>query len=124
MLTSWHSEQALRARERARAALMSELVAKLADDGIDHLIIESRGERSDDLDRAVILDGSRQQFSYEWRTKSEPLLWFADALAGAAREIIADPSSPGLGSLQAGGFFTGVEWLASTRDMRKPRLPS
>ena len=40
----------------ARSVLMSELVVDLASYGVDHMIIESRGELEDGRDRSVILD--------------------------------------------------------------------
>lgn len=41
-------------------------------------------------DQSTLLDHHRERggvpFAYDWRTKQEPLLWVADALAGAVGE--------------------------------------
>lgn len=104
--------------EQVRAALMAELVTRLANDEIEHLIIESRGTVSDERDRAVILDlqhrlGSRAS-SYRWSSKSVPVLWFADALAGAAREAVANGDRGPIAGLQSGRIAPRVEWDVPT----------
>ena len=114
--------------EDARAALLTELLDRLANDDVDHLIIESRGKRNDELDRAAILDWNRRggslEFTYGWRSKKEPLLWFADALAGASRAAVADGDLEPIAGLQCDHMTPRVEWVHRRRQMRKPRLPS
>lgn len=63
----------------------------MLDEGCTELVIESRSTEGDVRDRAVILDALRDSgrsgdLVYSWRTKDEPLLWVADAVAGAASE--------------------------------------
>lgn len=104
--------------EQARAALMTELVTRLANDEIEHLVIESRGTVSDERDRAVILDrqhrlGSRA-FSYRWSSKYAAVLWFADALAGAAREAVANGDRGPIAGLQSARIAPQVEWVVPT----------
>ncbi len=101
--------------ERARAALMAELVDRVANDGIDHLIIESRGTKGDDRDRAVVLDRLRGlascEFSYQWSPKKEPLLWYADALAGASRDAVGNGACAPIAELQSDLITPRVEWI-------------
>ncbi|WP_420622413.1 hypothetical protein [Candidatus Poriferisodalis sp.] len=103
--------------EHARAALMTELVARLVNDGIDDLIIESRGTKSDERDRAVILDRLRGlpscEFSYRWSSKREPLLWYADALAGASRDAVGDGTCARIAGVQSDHISPRVEWIAA-----------
>jgi hypothetical protein len=63
------------------------IIPKLVGDGVDELLIESRRDL-DERDRLVIEDtlgamGCPDAFAYDWFAKSEPLLWFADAICGA-----------------------------------------
>ena len=103
------------AQTGARAKLMSELVTDLADAGVGHVIIESRGPREDGRDRSVILDNFRERatgaFTYDWRTKAEPLLWYADALAGLAREHLTQGQSEGLSRLQRALIVTDIRYV-------------
>lgn len=102
-------------QEDARSALMASLVLKLAADGIDSLIIESRGRIQDRRDREVILDCIREhhdiEISYGWRDKSEPSLWFADALAGAVREEVFGKPRATSAQDQLGLTAADIEWL-------------
>jgi hypothetical protein len=77
-----------RQQELARRAALRELLPDLVVEGVDHLIIESRTTMLDERDRASILDalGHPVPLTYEWRSKDEPLLWIADAIAGAVRD--------------------------------------
>lgn len=78
----------------ARRQLLAYLVAELTNEGVAHLIIESQDSALDGRDRNTILDSFQANsigsaFTYEWRTKTEPLLWYPDALAGIAHEYLA-----------------------------------
>ena len=114
----------------ARRQLLTYLVAELTNDGVDHLIIESQGSALDGRDRNTILDSFQATstgpaFTYEWRTKTEPLLWYADALAGIAHEYLADGQTQHFERLQKAGVITDVRYGADRHQgMRKPRLPS
>ncbi len=114
----------------ARRELLAYLVAELTNDGVDHLIIESQGPAPDGRDRNTILDSFQANstgpaFTYEWRTKTEPLLWYPDALAGVAHEYLADGRSHHFQRLQRARVATEVHYVADQHpEMRKPRLPS
>lgn len=105
--------------ERARAALLTELITRLAGDGVDELIIESRGTKGDESDRAVILDRLRElpscEFLYRWSSKKEVLLWYADALAGASREAVAHGGGEPIAGLQSSRIAPRVEWVIPAR---------
>lgn len=86
----------------------------LARDGVDHLIIESRRPRDDGRDRSVLLDTRRTSaaaFSYDWRTKAEPLLWYADALDGVAREQLTLGVSEDFRSLQNAHILNDIRYV-------------
>ena len=71
-------------------------------DGVQELLIESRGPDVDVRDRVTILDSLKQarrtDVSYSWHDKTNPELWLADAACGAVA-----------------GFLTGTEpqWHAA-----------
>ncbi len=92
------------AQTATRATLLTELAAELANEGVGHVVIESRGPREDGRDRSTILNCLRElpapTFSYDWRTKAEPLLWYPDAMAGVVREHLTDGQSAGFSLLQ------------------------
>ena len=78
-------------QERARGVALHDNLGFLRAEGCTQLIIESRSAAENGRDQKVILDhlrtvdvGSRPVYS--WSTKSERLLWIADALGGAVRE--------------------------------------
>jgi hypothetical protein len=71
-----------------RAALLRTLVADLDGSLVSELLVESRGPRNDARDRQVIAtataDAEPTGLAYgHARPEDEPLLWLADALAGA-----------------------------------------
>ena len=102
------------AQTGARAKLMFELVTDLTEAGVGHVIIESRGPREDGRDRSVILDNFRERatgaFTYDWRTKAEPLFGYPDALAGIAREHPTLGHAPGFSRLQKANIVTEVRY--------------
>lgn len=72
---------------------MVRLVAEFsAGEGATHLMIEASDQVTMSRDRKVLLDHHRHRdgapFAYDWRTKSEPLLWIADAVAGATADWV------------------------------------
>ena len=90
-----HFPTGRRRQEEARAKALADVVPRLLDDGASHLLIESRGERQDNRDRATILDllnarGTPAAIEYARRPKTEPVLWIADALCGAVRETLIE----------------------------------
>ena len=101
-----------------RRELLAYLVAELTNDGVDHLIIESQGTALDGRDRNTILDSFQANstgpaFTYEWRTKTEPLLWYPDALAGVAHEYLADGQTHHFQRLQKATIATEVHYVAN-----------
>ena len=56
---------------------------------------------------------------YDWRSKSEPLLWLADAVCAIAAESLLGHRMEYHERLEAAGL---IEVIAA--DMRQPRLPS
>lgn len=80
-----------RGQERARRVGMEATVSVLLEEGCSDLLIESRDEAGDGRDRAAILDLLRREnrpgeLNYSWVTKTESLVWVADAIGGAVRE--------------------------------------
>ena len=104
------------AQTTTRAALLTELATELANEGVGHVVIESRGPREDGRDRATILNCFRElivpTFSYDWRTKAESLLWYPDALAGVAREQLTEGQSAGFSLLQDTLTVTDVCYMS------------
>jgi hypothetical protein len=77
-----------RRQERARQRCLVALAADLASEGVSKLVIESRQPRRDRRDRSTLLgaqqSGIARELVYRHTDKcSEPLLWAADAIAGA-----------------------------------------
>ena len=52
-------------------------------------------------------------FTYEWRTKTEPLLWYPDALAGVVHEYLTDGRTQHFRKLQKARVVTDVRYLAN-----------
>lgn len=78
-----------RRQEPARAACLTALVGDLKAEGISELVIETRGEVPDRRDRRTLLHArdvgiAADSLTYRHGRKlEEPLLWAADAIAGA-----------------------------------------
>ena len=74
----------------ARQELLVHLAEDLTAEGVDHLIIESGDAVTNSRDKTTILthfeDLGRVPFTYDWRDKSERLLWVADAVSGALHD--------------------------------------
>lgn len=107
----------------ARSVLLQQQARKCADVGVDHLIIESGDEATNQRDQSVLLDTFRgadnAPFQYDWRSKSEPLLWFADAVCAIAAEFLLDHRKEFHERLDAAGLIEVIP-----AEMRQPRLPS
>ncbi len=92
----WRSV-ARRGQVAARRDLLAAHAHRLADDGITHLIIESGDETSDRRDQETLLETFAADggvpFSYDWRSKAEPLLWIADAICGVTTEHLLGRNS-------------------------------
>lgn len=106
-----------RGQVTARRKLLTYLVAELTNDGVDHLIIESQDSALDGRDRNTILSwfevsSTDPAFTYEWRTKTEPLLWYPDALAGITHEYLADGQTHHFERLGKARVITEVHYVA------------
>lgn len=92
----WRSV-ARRGQVAARRDLLAAHARRLADDGVTHLIIESGDETSDRRDQETLLEAFAADggvpFSYDWRSKAEPLLWIADAICGVTAEHLLGRSN-------------------------------
>lgn len=86
-----------RGQVAARQRIISELSTWAAAEGATHVIIESGDAATDGRDKATLLDTHRAAggvpFLYDWRSKNEPLLWIADAIAGAVGEHVSGKDS-------------------------------
>ena len=64
-------------------------------------------------------------FTYEWRTKAEPLLWYPDALTGVVQEYLTNERTQHFRQLRKARVTTEVRYVANQLpEVRKPRLPS
>jgi hypothetical protein len=83
-------------QDRARALCLGSLVWDLRSLEVDHVVFESRQDHNDRKDANTIERARRAQtaapeLTYSFsRPQNEPLLWVADALAGAISAHIAD----------------------------------
>ena len=106
-------------RHQTRRELLAYLVAELINEGVDHVIIESsQVPTCDGWDRNTILDSfeadsANRTFTYDWRTKTEPLLWYPDALAGVAHEFLADGQAHHFQRLQRAEVVTEIRYPRS-----------
>jgi len=79
--------------ERRRRKCLERLFHELTERGVSHAVLESRGAKDDQRDRAF-LDGLRAQRALSrsirvdhQRGHTEPLLWLADAICGAVTNL-------------------------------------
>lgn len=105
-----HYPTGRRGQERARRIILSDLIVELIYEGVGHVLIETRSAAQDGRDRATILDtfaklGRPHAFTYEWRTKAEPLLWIADAINGAIKEHLLAEDDRWLEHLRRSGVI-------------------
>jgi hypothetical protein len=112
-----HYPTGRRRQEEARRSAMSELVPLVIADGAGELIIESRSDREDQRDRRSVIDAihrAGRAIPYRWETKSEPLLWVADAVCGAVKEYLLGEDFDGLDRLQAARVIDDVRYRRVT----------
>ena len=89
-----HTHVDPRRQERARRRCLARLLWELAQRGDTTLVFETR-QRADASDRRLIKDAERAGFArgtrYAFeRPEDEPLLWLADAVAGAVTRALGD----------------------------------
>jgi hypothetical protein len=127
-----------RDQEQARAILLADvLLPQLLNAGVTELLIESRDNHrgrlgaQDARDLQTIrnyLRPWRGSPTFSWVGKDEPLLWIADAVAGAAREHADGTDRRWLEALVDAGVPMHCTWLGPDdvpdRKVRQPRLPS
>jgi hypothetical protein len=85
-------------REGARQRCLGRLLQDLSTWGVTQLVIESRRPRENTFDAMTIIPAVRSMFvpaglslTYGWASKREPMLWVADAVAGAVRANLGPP---------------------------------
>ena len=82
----------------ARLDLLCALADDLVTEGIDHLVIESGDNVTNNKDKTALLTHFEHRggipFAYDWRSKNEKLLWIPDAINGAlhAHYTSGDPT--------------------------------
>jgi hypothetical protein len=85
-----HYPTRAREQERARARLLTEVVLPaILDVGASEFWLELRAHDQDSVDKLVVRNWLRDQrvrLPYAWHPKAEPLLWIADAVAGAVAD--------------------------------------
>lgn len=83
-----------------RSELLTEIATWANGEGVEHLVIEAGDNRTNVEDRRTLARhplalGEGLGFRYDHRSKQEPLLWLADAVAGVVGEhLIGKGSEP------------------------------
>ncbi len=72
-------------QERARRLCFNALIPVLINDGVDHLTIEHRHRKQDQRDVQILKFNGLTEENYDFGDKANPMLWVADAVAGATR---------------------------------------
>lgn len=100
-----------RGQRNARQLLLAELSAQLHVEGVDHLIIESVDDVTNGRDKRTLLDKFEPSggvpFVYDWRSKSERVLWIADAINGAIHDYLIRGDVTWFSQLTEGGVLEG-----------------
>ena len=80
-----------------RLEMLADLSGWAAIEGATHLMIEASDDATIGRDRKALLDHHRElggvPFTYDWRSKSEPVLWVADAIAGSVGEFVVNKNA-------------------------------
>lgn len=98
--------------DRARALCLNGLLWDLREHEVDRLVIESRQERNDAKDRQTIVRSLKAErapadLTYVFaRSSDEPLLWLADAMAGAILAHLGEGRTEYLDVLPSGQVKT------------------
>ena len=83
-------------QEAARVRMLNKALDWISREGAGEVMIESRGPKLDIRDRRTVKRFQLENDSHlavKWAQKKEPLLWLADALAGATRENLLRPGA-------------------------------
>ena len=119
-----HRPVAARRQTVARDASLRSLTSMLCREGVDNLLIESRGPQDAD-DRRTLVDAINggdlpAALTYEFAGKDDALLWLPDAVAGVFGEAECRRSNRWIAELQRKASVFEVRRL----DAHEPRLPS
>ncbi|MCP4963593.1 MAG: hypothetical protein GY925_30530 [Actinomycetia bacterium] len=100
-----------RGQRDARQLLLADLSTELHLEGVDHLIIESVDDVTNGRDKRTLLDSFESSggvpFAYDWRSKSERILWIADAINGAIHDYFVGGDITWFNQLTSGGVLDG-----------------
>lgn len=78
-----------RGQIHARRRLLTRSADLALKEGSTHLIIEAGDDTTNWVDQQALLDHyTTVPFTYDWRTKNEPVLWIADALGGMISDYL------------------------------------
>ncbi len=97
---SWDYPVGNKRQEPARGRCLTSLVTDLGREGVEEVVIEARETRQLDRQDALTISAAREaglvpeSLTYRFgRPKEEPLLWVADAIAGAVGEQLVGRTS-------------------------------
>lgn len=89
---SYYAHVGRRHQVQARRDMLTRAADWAATEGVGRLMIEASDAATMGRDRAALLDHYKDRggvpFAYDWPTKNEPLLWIADAIAGATSAYV------------------------------------
>jgi hypothetical protein len=95
----------------ARQLLLAQLASDLHQEQVDHVVIETVDAVTNRRDKRTLLDHFEPiggvPFAYDWRSKSERILWIADAINGALHDYMVRGDTTWLSRLQDGGVIAG-----------------
>lgn len=119
-----HHPVAAKRQTGARRTSLRTLAAMLCREGVDELLIESRGIQ-DAEDRQTLVEAVNTGelptgFSYDFARKENALMWLPDAVAGVLSEAECHKTDRWIAELQRKATILEVRRL----DAHEPRLPS
>ena len=89
IFTVIHGPVGAKRQNVARATSLKAILRLMNENGVEEILIESRGPQDVDDRRTIIAaqhEGIVGNLSYAFETKAEPLLWLPDAVAGIYSE--------------------------------------
>ncbi|MGH9212440.1 MAG: hypothetical protein ACRD2C_17450 [Acidimicrobiales bacterium] len=119
-----HHPVAAKRQVDARRRSLRTLASVLCREGVDDILIESRGIQ-DAGDRQTLVEAVNDgvlptKLTYSFADKSNPLMWLPDAVAGVLSEAECCKTSQWIADLQRQATIFEVRRL----DAHEPRLPS
>lgn len=98
-----------RGQIRARRAMLEQLSDWTRREGATHLVLEASDQVTMSRDQSTLLDHDHDRggvpFVYDWRSKNEPLVWVADALAGIVGDWVTGKSLNACEDLRGRGLL-------------------